>query len=167
MVEMLKQGDHFPSVTLKLLDGGTITIPDEMPGRYVLLLFYRGHWSPYCGRQLAAYEEHKAELEALGATIYAISVDDPEQAREIRDKNGVTFAVAHGATREDGDSIGAWWSEDRDGYIQPAEFLLGRGGTVLGAMYASGPIGRMGVDEATRMITNRENCRREQEGEAH
>ena len=115
---------------------------------------------------MAAYEEHKAELEALDATIYAISVDDPEQAREITDKNGVTFAVAYGATREDGDRMGAWWSEDRGGYIQPAEFLLGRGGVVLGSMYASGPVGRMGADEAVRQITNRERRRVEAEHQA-
>ena len=75
--------------------------------------------------------------------------------------------MAYGATKEDGDLIGAWWSEDRGGYIQPAEFLLGPGGVVLGAMYASGPVGRMGADEAVRLITNRENRRRQEEGEAH
>ena len=34
---------------------------------------------------------------------------------------------------------------------------------VLGSMYASGPVGRMGADEAVRLITNRERRRREQE----
>ena len=77
--------------------------------------------------------------------------------------HGLKFALGYGASREDGDSIGAWWSDDRGGYIQPAEFLLGRGGTVLGAMYASGPVGRMGADEAVRAITRRETIRREQE----
>ena len=67
--------------------------------------------------------------------------------------------MAYGATKEDGELIGAWWSEDRDGYIQPAEFLLGRGGVVLDAMDASAPVGRMGVDEAVRLITDRENRR--------
>jgi len=95
-----------------------------------------------------------------------VSVDSKEQAREVKDK-GLTFPVAYGATQEDGATIGAWWSEDRGGYIQPAEFLLGRGGVVLGAMYASGPVGRMGPDEAIRLITNRENRRRAEEGEAH
>ena len=114
---------------------------------------------------MAAYEEHKAELEALGATIYAVSVNDPEKAREMVDKNGLTFPVAHDATREDGERIGAWWSEDRDGYIQPAEFLLGRGGVVLGSMYASGPVGRMGAEEAVRQITNRERRRVEAEAQ--
>ena len=67
--------------------------------------------------------------------------------------------MAYGATKEDGELIGTWLSEDRDGYIQPAEFLLGHSGVVLGTMYASGPLVRMGVDEAVRLITDRENRR--------
>ncbi len=44
MGQMLQQGDHFPPMTLKLLSGGTIKLPEEMPSRYLALLFYRGHW---------------------------------------------------------------------------------------------------------------------------
>ena len=83
------------------------------------------------------------------------------------EKSGATFDFAYGVTRAESDSFGAWWSEDRGGYIQPAEFLIGRGGVVLGSMYASGPVGRMGVDEAIRQITNRERRRREDEGDGH
>ena len=113
-------------------------------------------------RQLAAWQEAKAELEGLEASIYAVSTDNLEQATEVAGK-GLTFPVAYGATKEDGEKIGSWWSEDHDGYIQPSEFLLGRGGVVLGAMYASGPVGRMGADEAVRAITTRERRRLEQE----
>ncbi len=113
---------------------------------------------------MAEWEANKAALEELDATIIAVSVDNQEQAQEVKDK-GLTFPVAYGATKEDGDQVGAWWSEDRGGYIQPTEFLMGRGGVVLGAMYASGPVGRMGADEAIRQITRRENIRREEEGE--
>ena len=94
------------------------------------------------------------------------SVDPWEQAKEVADR-GLTYPVAYGVTQQEAESIGAWWSEDRGGYIQPAEFLLGRGGVVLGAMYASGPVGRMGADEAIRQITNRERRRREEEGASH
>ena len=100
-------------------------------------------------------------------TIYAVSVDDKESAQEVKDKNDLSFPMAYGATKADGDLMGSWWSEDRGGYIQPTELLLGRGGTVLGAMYASGPVGRMGADEAIHLITRRENIRREEEGAAH
>ena len=44
MGEKLQQGDRFPSLTLKLVQGGTMRLPDEMPTRYVAVLFYRGHW---------------------------------------------------------------------------------------------------------------------------
>ena len=40
----LQQGDRLPSLTLRLADGGTMRVPDEMSTRYLALLFYRGHW---------------------------------------------------------------------------------------------------------------------------
>ncbi len=100
-------------------------------------------------------------------TIYAVSVDSKDLATEVRDNNKLSFPVGYGVTKADADILDSWWSEDRGGYIQPTEFLLGRGGTVLGALYASGPVGRMGADEAIRLITRRENIRREEEGEAN
>ena len=109
----------------------------------------------------------KAELEALGCTICAISVDTQDQAKEVMNEAGLTYSFAYGVTREQSELFGAWWSEDRGGYIQPSEFLLGRGGVVLGSMYASGPVGRMGADEALRQITNTERRRREQEQTKH
>ena len=109
-----------------------------------------------------AYEEKKAELEALGAKVYAAAVDDKEHAEEMAGR-GLTFSIGYGVTKEQADSIGAWWSDDRDGFVQPTEFLIGRGGVVLGSMYASGPVGRMGADEAIRLINNRERRRLEEE----
>ena len=114
---------------------------------------------------MAEYEAAKGELEALGVTVIGASVDDLEHAKEMVDK-GLTFPMAYGVTREESEAFGAWWSDDRGGYIQPAEFLVGRGGVVLGSMYASGPVGRMRVDEVIRQITNRER-RRTQEEAAH
>ena len=106
-------------------------------------------------------------MEGVEASIYAISVDSLEHATEVVEKHGLTFTMAYGATKENADAIGAWWASDHHGeYNQPVEFLLGRGGVVLGSMYASGPVGRMGADEAVRMINYRENMRREQEEKA-
>ena len=99
-------------------------------------------------------------------TTYAVSVDTKELAQEVVDNNKLTFPMAYDATKADGDLLGSWWSGEA-GYIQPTEFLLGRDGTVLGAMYASGPVGRMGAGEAIRLITRRENIRKEEEGAAH
>ena len=114
---------------------------------------------------MAAYEAAKAELDALEVTVIAVSTDNHEQATEVKGK-GLSFPVAYGATRADADTIGAWWSDDRGGFVQPAEFLLGRGGAVLGSMYASGPVGRMAVDEVIHAIQSRVNRRRELESES-
>ena len=113
---------------------------------------------------MAAFEANKAELEALGVTIIGATTDTLEQAQDIANNDpGLTYQVAYGVTKEDADLLGSWWSEDREGYIQPTEFIMGRGGVILGALFASGPVGRMGVDEVIRMITNRERRRQQQE----
>ena len=100
----------------------------------------------------------------MGVTIIGATTDTLEQAQDIANNDpGLTYQVAYGVTKEEADSLGSWWSEDRDGYIQPTEFIMGRGGVVLGALYASGPVGRMGADEVVRLITNRERRRQQQE----
>ena len=95
----------------------------------------------------------------MGLAIVAASVEPKEPVQEMAAKAGVSFPMAYGVTRADADRLGSWWSEDRGGYIQPTEFLLGRGGTVLGAMYASGPVGRVSPDEAVHFIEGRERAR--------
>lgn len=44
MAEKLGIGDTFPSLTLDLVDGGTLAIPEDMESKYKVILFYRGHW---------------------------------------------------------------------------------------------------------------------------
>ena len=44
MADKLYEGDAFPSVTLNLVGGGTLTIPDDIDSKYLVALFYRGHW---------------------------------------------------------------------------------------------------------------------------
>ncbi len=44
MSDKLTQGDKLPKMVLNTIDGQTLTIPDGTPGRYLVLLFYRGNW---------------------------------------------------------------------------------------------------------------------------
>ena len=44
MPEKLIQGDRFPKIEMDLTDGSTISLPGQVPGRYLALLFYRGEW---------------------------------------------------------------------------------------------------------------------------
>ena len=40
----LQQGDRLPNFTFNLISGETLSLPEEMPSRYLAVLFYRGHW---------------------------------------------------------------------------------------------------------------------------
>ena len=44
MTDKLQGGDTLPRVTLPLVDGGSVTLPDDLAIPYGVLLFYRGHW---------------------------------------------------------------------------------------------------------------------------
>ena len=44
MAEKLGIGATFPRMTLTLVDGGTLALPDGLDAKYRIILFYRGHW---------------------------------------------------------------------------------------------------------------------------
>jgi hypothetical protein len=44
MGEKLRSGDKLPSITLNLVGGGAVTLPDDLPTDFGVVLFYRGHW---------------------------------------------------------------------------------------------------------------------------
>ena len=111
-------------------------------------------------RQLAAWEQKKPDLDRLDCRVYAISADLIAHAKSTLN-SGITFNIGYGCTKSDAETIGAWWSNHPpDGpHIEPTEFLIGRGGIILGSMYASGPVGRMSVEEAIALINGREERR--------
>jgi peroxiredoxin len=152
MANRLNSGDKFPTLTLKLTRGGEFHIPGGIHSKYLIAVFYRGHWCPYCRRQLAAVEKQRAALEALGAQIVAGSADEESGALEVAKE--LSFSIAFGMTGADAERLGAWWGEQR-GNLQPAEFLIDKDGEVIQSLYASGPIGRMSPEDLVRLLTRR------------
>ena len=108
---------------------------------------------------MAEWEENSEELESLGCSVVAVSSDSLEHAEKMQKESGAKFPIAYGVKREQVEALGAWWAEERGGFVQPTEFLLGRRGIVLGSLYASGPVGRMSADEALYAIRSRERRR--------
>jgi hypothetical protein len=44
MAEKLDTGAAFPKMSLNLVDGSKVDLPEGVGGRYKVILFYRGHW---------------------------------------------------------------------------------------------------------------------------
>jgi peroxiredoxin len=98
---------------------------------------------------LVGFEEHKAELEKIGVSVVAASIDPAEKAQEVADE--VSFPVGMEISREIADALGSWW-EDRRSIIQPSEFILGPDNKVIASSYADGPLGRMQAEDVVKLI---------------
>ena len=98
---------------------------------------------------LAGYEERREAFLAEGVSILAAAVDGQEKTAEVAAPLG--FPVAYGVTRLQADALGAWW-DDRQGFIQPTEFLLSRKGKVMFSTYSNSPVGRMDPAETLTLI---------------
>ena len=98
---------------------------------------------------MVGFKNHIQELSALNAKVLAVSVDAIDKAGEVAAEVG--FPVAHGATREMADKIGAFW-EDRRSIIQPSEFILGADNKVIGSSYSDGPLGRIDAADVVKLI---------------
>ncbi len=96
------------------------------------------------------------EYKDLGVSIIAGSVDSPEQTAEVA--SDLSFPVAFGMTRSEGDAIGAWWDERRD-HIQPSEFVITGKGRVMVSTYSNSPVGRMDPAETLVLINFIANAR--------
>lgn len=110
---------------------------------------------------MATYQRSLEELDEMGLTVIGVTVEDRETATRMAEEEGLTFPIAYGATEESVAPLAPWWTEDKahGRYLQPMEFLVSRG-VVFGSMYASGPIGRMGVRQAMAFIKYRESRQR-------
>ena len=98
---------------------------------------------------MAGYEAINAQFDEAGISILAASVDPLDKATEVQQE--LSFPIAYGVTRDQADTIGAWWEERRQ-IIQPSEFILDGDGKVLSATYSTGPVGRMDAGDAPKLV---------------
>jgi peroxiredoxin len=151
-VPLLSPGDEFPSLTLQLVGGAKLELPNELAGDYGVVLFYRGSWCPYCNAQLRAFRRATEEFAEVGARTVALSVDDEATTRALIDKHGITFPVGHSAdARAVAAATGAFVNEEPL-HLQSTGFVLDPDGRVVVSVYSSGAIGRLVPEDVIGLI---------------
>lgn len=75
-------GKPAPDFTLKDQDGKDFRLSDQK-GSKVLIVFYRGHWCPYCMMQIKDLAANKEKFDKQGVKIVGISVDTQEMGRKV------------------------------------------------------------------------------------
>jgi peroxiredoxin len=63
------------------------------PGKPNIVVFYRGHWWPWCRKQLGELQDALDRIDAAGATLVAISGDSSADAAALVARLGLTFPV--------------------------------------------------------------------------
>lgn len=81
----LEVGSSAPDFKLQSLDGGWIQL-SELRSSKVLMIFYRGHWCPFCVGHLQDIQSLLPELEKRGYKVLAISPEDATDMQKIADR---------------------------------------------------------------------------------
>lgn len=89
----LKAGETAPDFTLPDAYGRPITLSVLLARGPVVLTFYRGDWCPFCNLTLRAYQAALPEINALQATLVAVSPQDPDNTLLTVEHKELTFPV--------------------------------------------------------------------------
>lgn len=81
--------------------------------------------------------------------MFSGSVDSLEDATTVQ--NELSFPVAYSVSRDTADTLGAYWSDERQ-IMQPTQFLMRQDGTIIQATYSDGPLGRVLADDVCRLV---------------
>jgi len=151
-VTLLQPGDLFAELIVQLTDGRSLVVPEELSGGFVVTLFFRGAWCPYCNAPLRAFQRKSAALVDVGAQIVALSADTEHDTAGLIEKHDLMFPVGCGAdTRRLAQLTGAFVNDDPL-YVQSTGFVLDADGRVSVSVYSSGAIGRLVPDDVVGLI---------------
>lgn len=93
LVPGLAVGDAAPDFELPDARGGMVRLSDRLAVGPVVLTFYRGSWCPYCNLELRAYQAMLDDFRAEGASLIAVSPQEPDDALSMTEKNSLDFDV--------------------------------------------------------------------------
>ena len=81
----LTTGSVAPEFSLQDLNGDWVKL-SKLRGTKVLMVFYRGHWRPFCVGHLQDIQTVLPEFENLGYQVLAISPDDATGMQKMTDR---------------------------------------------------------------------------------
>ena len=89
----LKAGDAAPMFTLNDQNGAPVSSSELLAKGPLVVSFYRGVWCPYCNLELQALQEALPRFQGLGASLVAISPQNPVNSRKSVRQNNVSFPI--------------------------------------------------------------------------
>ncbi len=90
---VLPVGAPFPDIALPTAEGDLARLADWWRRGPLVVTFFRGEWCPYCRLMLAALEQALPEIEALGASLVAVTPETGGRALAAKHRHGDRYDV--------------------------------------------------------------------------
>ena len=134
-------GSHFPGLQASY-QGRTITLIEEFAGTNgTAFIASRSYdWCPYCMRQMIQLQETRADFDAAGIGMVAITYDEPALQQAFIDKYGITIPVLSDANALSFKTLGILNENYAPGDFQygiphPGMIVIDPQGTVVGKLF--------------------------------
>lgn len=88
-----RPGDAMPPFILPDEGGRLVTLPALLQNGPVAVMFFRGHWCPYCRLNVRAVVQARDRIKAAGAQIVAIMPEAQEYAGQFKAESGAPFPI--------------------------------------------------------------------------
>ena len=88
-----RPGDPMPPFILPDVSGRLISLNSLLEKGPVAVMFYRGHWCPFCRLNVRAVIQALDQIEALGAKVIAIMPEVQQYAEKFKSESHAPFPV--------------------------------------------------------------------------
>lgn len=88
-----RSGEEMPPFLLPDEGGRLVALPALLESGPVAVMFFRGHWCPYCRLNVRAVVQALDRIEAMGARIVAIMPETQEYAGQLKAEAGAPFPI--------------------------------------------------------------------------
>lgn len=107
----LAVGATLPEVEVETTGGETVTLNEALADQAAAIVFYRGHWCPFCMKHLQKLQEIEAPMKEAGVKLVAITTDKPEIAANTQ-KQGFDFTIYSDSTLNAAKAMGVAFQLD-------------------------------------------------------
>jgi thioredoxin-dependent peroxiredoxin len=119
-------GDRAPDFELSGVDGRIHRLADYR-GRWLVLAFYPGDFTPICTRQFCSYRDAADRLDQLDAAVLGISPQSVDSHERFREQYGLTVPLLADPNRT---MIRAYGVLGPGGLVRRSIFIVDPGGLV-------------------------------------
>ena len=123
-------GSAAPVVRLPNQDGEMVDLTSFIGQRAVVLYFYPQDNTPGCTVEANDFSNRKTQIEALGAELFGVSVDNVQSHNEFSDMHQLSFDILADSDRRVTTSFGALTEVNNTPIAKRTTFIIGTDGLI-------------------------------------